>query len=414
MNAAMRLRWFSGSVLVAKGGKILASKGYGMANYELDVPNGPQTKFRLGSDTKQFTAMAIMQLQEQGKLKAEDPIKKFLPDFPNGETITIHHLLTHTSGIPSFTEFPDYVSTMALPSPVEKTVERFKNKPLEFAPGEKYNYSNSGYILLGYLIEKISGKSYEAFLKENIFDPLQMKDSGYDHSTDVLKNRAAGYELSGGEIYNASYIDMTIPHAGGALYSTVEDLYKWDRALYTEKLVKKSALEKIFTPFKNNYAYGWLIGAFKGHKSISHDGGINGFTTNIARYVNDDACVVVLNNFGTAFTGKISQDLAAILFGEKYELPKKKKIAQVDPKVTDDFIGKYQGPMGLLVVTKEGRRLFVEIEGRQKFEVFPESETRFFLEIAEIEISFVKDDKGKVSQLILHYGGQDIPAKKIE
>ncbi len=414
MNAAQKLKWFSGSILLAKGGQVLVSKGYGMADYELDVANTPQTKFRLGSVTKQFTAMAVMELQEKGLLRVEDPVKKFLPDYPNGDKITIRHLLTHTSGIPNFTDFPDYVTTMALPTPAEKIVERFKDKPLEFAPGEKFKYSNSGYILLGYLIEKISGKSYEAFLKENIFDRLNMNDSGYDHNNTVLHNRASGYDLSGGEIRNSQYVDMSIPFAAGALYSTVEDLYKWDRALDTEKLLKKGSLDEMFTPFKNNYAYGWFIGEFNGHKRVSHAGGVNGFSTDIARYVSDDACVIVLNNFGTGFTGKISQALAAILFGEKYELPQEKKVAKVDPKIYDAYIGKYQGPMGILTISKENDRLYAEIGGRQKFELLPESDTKFFLEIADIQISFVRDSQGKVTQLVLHQGGQDMPAKKLD
>jgi len=163
---------FSGSILIAKEGRILLSKGYGMANLEHDVPNAPQTIFRLGSVTKQFTSMAIMQLREKGRLDVDDPIAKYLPTYPNGEEITIHHLLTHTSGIPDFGEFPDLQKTIMIPSPVEKTIQRFKDKPLEFTPGEKFKYSNSGYILLGYIIEKVCGTSYEEFLKENVFQPL--------------------------------------------------------------------------------------------------------------------------------------------------------------------------------------------------------------------------------------------------
>jgi len=194
---------FSGSILIAKEGRILLSKGYGMANLEHDVPNTPQTIFRLGSVTKQFTSMAIMQLQEKQLLNVDDPIAKYLPTYPNGEEITIHHLLTHTSGVPDFTSFPDYEKTMMLPSPVEKTIERFKDKPLEFTPGEKFKYSNSGYILLGYIIEKVSGKSYEEFLKENIFQPLNMMNTGYDHHHTLLKHRASGYSIGGGGLTNA-------------------------------------------------------------------------------------------------------------------------------------------------------------------------------------------------------------------
>ncbi|MFH7028713.1 MAG: serine hydrolase domain-containing protein [Heteroscytonema crispum UTEX LB 1556] len=285
LNAHVKINKFIGSVFIAQKGKILADKGYGMANYELDIPNTPQTIFRLGSITKQFTAMAIVQLQEKGLLNVNDPIIKYIPDYPpeTGKQITIHHLLTHTSGIPNFTGFPDYLETMMLPSPVEKTIARFKDKPLEFQPGEKFNYSNSGYILLGYIVEKVSGKTYETYLHENIFQPIGMKNTGYDHHSTILKNRASGYSLGNDGLINTAYIDMSMPYAAGALYSTVEDLYLWDRALYTEKLVSKTSLNKMFTPFKEDYGYGWFITKAFNHNLVTHNGRINGFSTNIHR-----------------------------------------------------------------------------------------------------------------------------------
>lgn len=331
-NACVKIGKFSGSVLIAKDRNILASKGYRMANYEHDVPNTPQTKFRLGSMTKQFTAAAIMQLQEQGKLNVEDSIDKYIPDYPNGDRITLHHLLTHTSGIPNLTSFPEHRKTIMIPSPVEKTILRFKNKPLEYAPGEQFKYSNSGYLLLGYVIEKVSGKTYEDYLEENIFHPLNMVNSGYDHHSTVLKNRAEGYHLTKDGLINAPYVAMSMPHAGGALYSTVEDLFLWDQALNTEKILKKSSLEKMFTPFKGNYGYGWRIDSIFGHKRIHHFGSIFGFQTHIARYVGDNTLVVFLCNQRPINTKKISEDLAAIVFGKPYKLPKKDKTAGKDEK----------------------------------------------------------------------------------
>jgi CubicO group peptidase (beta-lactamase class C family) len=415
LTAQTKLGAFSGSVLIAQGGKVLLSKGYGMANLELDVPNTPQTKFRLGSVTKQFTAMAIMQLQERGLLDVNDPINKYIPEYPNGEKITIHHLLTHTSGIPNLTDFPDFLETMMLPSPVEKTIERFKNKPLEFEPGEKFSYSNSGYVLLGYLIEKISGKSYEDFLNENIFQPLNMTNSGYDHSNTILKNRASGYSLGTDGLNNAAYIDMSLPLGGGSLYSTVEDLYLWDRALYTERLVGKTTREKIFTPFKEEYAYGWSVSDLYKHKRISHSGGINGFSSNISRYLDDDICIVVLSNYEHSVIGKIAKDLAAIAFGEKYELPQERKVAEIDYRICDAYIGQYQLDTNFVIgITKEENHLFGQGPGQPKFELFPESETKFFLKIIDAQITFIKNDKGKVTEMILHQNGKDHSAKKIE
>jgi CubicO group peptidase (beta-lactamase class C family) len=416
VNAYVKMGRFSGSILIAQNGKVLVSKGYGMANYEHDVPNTPQTKFRLGSITKQFTSMSIMQLQEKGLLNVDDPVIKHIPDYPEtGKKITIHHLLTHTSGIPNFTSFPDYVKTMMLPSPAEKTVGRFMDKPLDFEPGEKYSYSNSGYILIGYVIEKVTGKSYEEYIQENIFKPLNMKNTGYDHHITLLKHRATGYDLTDDGPVNAEYIDMTIPHAAGALYSTVEDLYTWDRALYTEKLVSKNSMEKIFAPFKNDYGYGWGITKLFNRTCTRHGGGINGFRSDIVRFVDDDACVIVLSNIESAPVNRISKDFAAILFGEKYELPEEKKAVKVDPSILETYIGEYEvTPEFHIFITKENGKLYAVAPGHTKAKMYAESETKFFLRIADIAFTFVKNEKGEVTQMILHMNGQSSPAKKIK
>jgi CubicO group peptidase (beta-lactamase class C family) len=202
---------FMGSVLVARGGTVLLDKGYGFANLEWNVPNSATTKFRLGSVTKQFTAASVLLLQERGKLKVDDPVKNYMPDAPPAwDKVTIYNLLTHTSGIPNFTSFPDYASTEAVSTTPEKLVARFRDKPLEFQPGEKWSYSNSGYVLLGFLIEKISGESYEKFVQENIFDPLGMKDSGYDSNSAIIPRRAAGYEPGDGGPKNAGFVHMSL------------------------------------------------------------------------------------------------------------------------------------------------------------------------------------------------------------
>ncbi len=336
INAYEKKGQFSGAIFIAKNGNILVNKGYGMANYELDVPNNPQTKFMIGSITKQFTAMAIMQLSQKGLLDVNDPIANYIPDYPNGEKITIHHLLTNSSGIPNYTELPEAEEKQSLYFSLEKLIEVFKNKPLEFTPGEKYNYSNSGYILLTYIIEKVSGKSYEEYLQENILKPLGMENSGYAHHENVLKNRASGYSMKDETFINADYIDPSCASGAGALFSTVEDLYLWDRALYTEKLISKEYLNKIFTskikiPKENrhydaqedrHYAYGWLMSTLLNHACASHGGVFPGFHSYIERCVDKDLCIIVLSNFDFAPVEKISTDLAAIVFGKPYQLPK--------------------------------------------------------------------------------------------
>jgi CubicO group peptidase (beta-lactamase class C family) len=416
INAHIKVNHFSGSVLIAQKGKTIISKGYGQANYELDVPNTPQTKFRLGSITKQFTAMAIMQLQERGLLNVNDSLSKYIPNYPeHAQQITLHHLLTHTSGIPNLTSFPDYQETMIIPSPLEQTIARFKDKPLEFTPGEKFSYSNSGYILLTYIIEQVSGKPYESYLQTNIFHPLGMINTGYDHHSIILKNRASGYSLEANGLMNAAYIDMSIPAGAGALYSTVEDLYKWDRALYTEKLVSKAALKDTFTPFKDNYGYGWLIAKlFNNRQVVGHDGGINGFSSSLARYIDDDVFIVVLSNNQNAPLSQINQDLAAIVFGEKYEIPQQRTAIKVDPNIYNFYVGKYElKPNFIITITTENGRIFAQATGQPKLEIYPESETKYFATVVDAQITFVSNESQQVTELILHQRGQNITGRKI-
>jgi CubicO group peptidase (beta-lactamase class C family) len=316
LSKLTKARLFSGSVLIARNGKVLVRRGYGEADREKHVGNRAQTQFRLGSLTKQFTAMAIFILQVQGKLNVRDRICTYFSPCPTRwQQITIHHLLTHTSGMPDFTSFPDFKIIMRSPSSPTETIARFKDKPLAFQPGEKFSYSNSGYVVLGAIIEQASGKRYEAFLQENIFVPLQMVDSGYDHNNGDL---AVGYR---NQTDLVDFIDMSIPYASGGLYSTVEDLYRWDQALYTDKLIPKNLRDKMFTPFVPlggfGYGYGWAIGKEGDRPVVSHIGGIKGFSSSIARYPNDKVVIIILGNREDVNSGDIGVQLAKIVFGEK-------------------------------------------------------------------------------------------------
>ena len=416
LNAHRNIRGFMGSVLVARQGQVLLGKGYGFANAEHEVPNTARTKFRLGSITKQFTSMAVAQLAERGKLGFDDSICKFIDNCPDlWKPLTIHHLLTHTSGIWNFTNSPDYTKEWMIPSPPAKTMLKFRDKPLEFEPGSKFSYSNSGYILLALIVEKAAGSSYESFLRKNIFDPVGMNDSGHDTFEAILKYRAAGYTMQGGKLTQAPYHDMSIPIGAGDLYSTVEDLYKWDQALYTDKLVKPETQKKIFTPFKGDYAYGWMVARRGNRNTIAHGGGINGFSTVIQRFPDERATVIVLSNNITTPAGPIGDGLAAILFGESYTTPKPRTESKVDPKLYDSYIGKYQlTPNFALTITRDGDRLMAQATNQPQFEVFPESDTKFFLKVVDAQITFVKEENGKVNQLVLHQNGRDMPAKRAE
>jgi len=406
---------FTGSVLIAKSGKVLLSKGYGMANYSDNIPNTPTTKFKLASVSKQFTAMCIMMLQEKGKLKVEDKLSKFISDYPKGDSITVHHLLTHTSGIPDFTSLPVFDSIMTRPLTLDQEIAYFKKLPLDFSPGAKHQYSNSGYLLLTYIIEKTSGKKYGEFVQENIFAPLGMKNSGLYNNREILKNVALGYGERDGVFLNAEYIDMSIPSGAGALYSTVEDMYLWDRAWYSEKLVKKSTLDKMVVPFKDNYAYGWMVDEFKGHKWIFHTGGIQGFTTVMNRFPDDEMCIVVLKNVDSQMFFPANKTVRAIMFGEKFELPAERKIAAINTNVYKTLVGEYELMPGfIMTVTTEAGKIFAQATGQAKLELYPEAEYKYFSKAVDAQFEFSKDQKGNVASFTLFQGGQKIPAKKIK
>ncbi len=400
---------FMGSVLVVQDGKVLLDKGYGFSNLEWDVPNTPTTKYRVGSVTKQFTAASILLLEERGKLKVEDPVKKYLPDAPAAwDKVTIFHLLTHTSGIPSFTSFPDYLSTEGLPTTPEKLVARFRDKPLEFEPGAQWKYSNSGYVLLGYLIEKISGHSYRAFVQQNIFTPLGMKDSGYDVNSAVLAHRASGYTRGPNGLVNANYVDMTVPFSAGALYSTTEDLLLWEQGLFGGKVLSAASLAKMTTPFKQDYAFGLGVSTKSGHKVIEHSGGIEGFNAHLAYYPDEKLVVAVLANLNGNAADELAAKLAQVAHGEKIVLASERKEIAVAPAVLAQYVGTYElSPAFSIVMTLEDGHLMTQATNQPKFPIFAESETMFFLKVVDAQVEFVKNDKSEVTHLILHQGGRD-------
>ncbi|MCU1256488.1 MAG: beta-lactamase [Candidatus Angelobacter sp.] len=405
---------FMGTVLVAQDGKVLLDKAYGFANLEWEVPNTPTTKFRLGSITKQFTAASILLLEERGKLKVEDPVKKYMPDAPAAwDKITIFHVLTHTSGIPSLTSFPDFASHEAQPMTPEKLVEWFRDKPLEFEPGTKWNYSNSGYILLGYLIEKISGQSYSDFVQQNIFTPLGMKDSGYDSNSSIIAHRAAGYAPGKNGPENAGFVHMSIPFSAGALYSTSEDLLRWEQGLFGGKVLNAASLAKMTAPFKEDYAFGLGVSTKNGHKMIAHNGGIEGFNTALAYYPDDKLVVAVLANLNGGAADNIAAKLAQVVHGEKIVLPTERKEITISAEVLKKYVGTYElTPAFSIVMTLENGQLMTQATNQGKLPLFAESETMFFLKAVDAQVEFVKNEKGEVTDMVLHQNGRDTKGVK--
>jgi CubicO group peptidase (beta-lactamase class C family) len=403
---------FMGSVLVARGSEVLFSKSYGLANLDWQIPNTPSTKFRLASVTKQFTAAAVLLLEQRGKLKVDDPIRKYLPEVSSAwEKVTIFHILTHTSGIPNIGSPTPAVGF----STTGENVLRFLEKRLDFEPGEKWNYSNNGYILLGYLIERISGQSYEKFLEKNIFTPLGMRDSGYDTTSAVIARRATGYTQGPNGPVIAPFIHMSVPHAAGALYSTTEDLLRWEQGLFGGKVLSPESLQKMTTPFKNNYAFGLQVRTVNGRKLIDHTGSINGFNTMLAYYPEDKLTVVALGNLNGPAPAQIVARLGALAHGDTVTLANERKEITLHPEVLSRYVGVYQVSPGTnLVITFDKSQLFGKLTSQQALPIFAESETMFFAKAVDAQIEFSENDsKGRPTQLTLYQGGRTTFAKRL-
>lgn len=401
---------FMGTVLVARDGAVVMSKAYGMANVEWDVPNTPATKFRLGSITKQFTAAAILLLEERGKLKIDDKVKTYLPDAPMAwDRITVFNLLTHTAGVPNFTSMADYNTIKLTSRTADAAVVAFRDRPLDFGPGEKMSYSNSGYLVLGAIIEKVSGQSYEKFVADNIFAPIGMKDSGYDSNTAIIKQRASGYLKMPAGYVNAGYIHMSVPHAAGALYSTTGDLLKWEQALFAGKVVSKASLDRMITPFKNDYALGLTSTLVKGRRVIAHGGGIDGFNTHMSHFPDSKTVVIALSNVNGPAPGALAGQLGAIMHGETVTLTTERKEIALPSATLAKYVGAYElAPEAVLTITLEGDRLMSQLTGQGKLSIFPETETLFFLKVIDAQLEFAADG----SSLVLHQNGRDQKANR--
>ncbi len=413
------------AVIVSQNGQIVYQKGFGYSDVEHSIPITAETNFRIGSITKQFTAAAILKLQENGKLSLDDKLSKFIPDYPRGDEVTIHHLLTHTSGIPSYTSKPDFRKTLTFQIDPLKLIDSLKNDTFVFDPGELHIYSNSGYFLLGYIVEKISGKSLQDYLKETFFDPLDMKDTGIYHRNLKLDHEAAGYSYIHGHVRKAIDWDMSRAGGAGALYSTIIDLNKWNEALFNGKVLKESILKAALTPVVLNdgstvhYGYGLYIDEICGMKLIHHGGDLDGFTSYLMRIPQENFNVAVLANCNPRIPGMEPSALAnyiakVYLFGLMDRVsPKEDKT--IDSKIYDDYVGQYDyGSEGVLIVTKKGDRLFAQLTGQSKCEIFPLSEDKFFWKIVDAQITFVRDEKGNVTHAVHYQGGCITKASKLE
>jgi CubicO group peptidase (beta-lactamase class C family) len=302
---------FTGAVLVSRGERNLFMKAYGFADMEWKVPNTPDGKFRIGSLSKQFTAACVLLLAQARKLDLDAAITTCIPDAPEAwRAVTPHHLLTHTSGIPDFLGFPDYQSRKTLPSSLSETILRFRDRPLEFRPGTEGRYSNSGYVLLAYVVEQISGETFARFLAKNILDPLGLQETGVDTHRAIVPHRVRGYTRFREGLGNADYIDMSIATGGGSLYSTVEDLRRWTLALHGGRFLEPGLYRRMVTPTFHNYGYGLEIRGPEGDRIMSHPGGMEGFASALQFRERGRLVSAVLANLNTNVTGRLANQLA--------------------------------------------------------------------------------------------------------
>jgi CubicO group peptidase (beta-lactamase class C family) len=408
---------FSGAVLVATRGSVLFDRAYGLANREWDIPNTPATRFRIGSVTKQFTAVAILLLEERGKLRLEDPVSAHWPEAPEAwRAITLHHLLTHTSGIPNVTRDPEFMLWKFQPTTVREMVGRFRSRPLEFAPGSRHAYSNSNYLVLGLLVERLSGQSYQEFVREAVLAPLGLNDTGVETSLEILPRRASGYWRREGRMLNAPFSDMSVPHAGGAMYSTTHDLRRWCEAILHDQLLAPESRRKLLTPALDSYALGLRVAQFKGRTVIEHGGNISGFSSHLRHYPEEGLTVVVLSNVtsGDGIPELLVRQLAETALG-----PDSGRLAAaatvVPVAVLENYSGVYDVGGGKTVTFRVADGTLVATpSGQSPVAVKAVSETRFSFENPSLEVEFVRDPAtGRVTHLQMLRDGRTRKAMRI-
>lgn len=417
------------AVLVAQEGKILLKKGYGLANITAAVPITPATRFRVGSLTKQFTAAAILKLQEQGRLKLEDSLAKFRPDWPRGEQITLRHLLNHTSGIHDYTHKPDFRANATQAIPLEDLILSFKNDPADFAPGRKFLYDNSGYVLLKQIIEQVSGQSYEAYLRETFFDRLGMKQTRVYPLQPAAPDDAEGYAFENAAVRPAANWHPSRLAGAGELCSTLGDLLLWNEAVFGGKVLTAESQKIAFTvgavdgddpthPEDTGYGCGWIIDTLRGEREIGHGGEVAGFGSYLLRLPEHRLTVVVLLNcvpqLPSLHQWNLAREIAARAAGLPAIAPPKRDehASAADLAVV---AGRYDmGNEMAMTVTTEGNQVFFEITGRPKAEIFPISDRRFIVAGGAAEATFVRGPDGKVAKAILKQGGARIDAPKIK
>jgi CubicO group peptidase (beta-lactamase class C family) len=416
MKAYQRVHRFNGSLLVAKNGQVLLEKGYGYQSFRAGTLNEANTVYMIASVTKQFTAVVVLKLIANHRMNLSDPLSKYFPAYPNGDHITIYHLLTHTAGIPDYSQDSVFMATHKGLKVSENLIQYNK---ADFAPGTNWKYSNAGYQLLGEIIAKVSGMTYFEAVRHYIFRPLHMTHSGFDFAQLKSKAKATGYWEwpTNGQDQEATVIDSSKSFAAGSIYSTVGDLYKWHRGLQAYHLVPKALMDKAYTPFKNHYGFGWSIDTLFGKRVLSHGGDTWGFNSNIARVTDDDVCVILLNNIeDEGMAGPLTNDLLAVLYHQPYKLPVYHREIQLSEAILKTYTGTYQlTPQISLVVTVDGGQLWARAEPsiQPRLPLYAEKQNMFFTKVDDVVLEFIADGQGHIASLVFTQGDHRIEGKKM-
>jgi len=403
---------FSGTVLVAREGRPVFRKSYGLANREWDAPATEDTRYRIGSMTKQFTAVSILQLAEAGKLALDDPVSRYYPEAPPAwGAVTLRHLLTHTSGIVSHPSFHGPFAAQARQDwTPEQIVALTRDQPLAFTPGARFAYDNTGYDLLGLIVERVSGEPYAAYLRDHVFRPAGLTHTGFDVATEILPHRATGYSLVGDHVENAPYLSMSVLYAAGGLYSTVDDLLTWDLALHGGKVLAPTSLAEMFRDQGFHYGFGEFIDVDQGHRHWGHGGGLLGFASMLDHYPDDGLTVVVLSNLEQANATRIARVLALLYFDPALA---DRPSGSTTPGERAAYVGRYQlAPRLMAEVSQDQGRLFVQIGGQPSIELLREFGRTFFMTTLPFQVTFA--DGGPAGALVLHQGLQDTAARRLE
>jgi len=408
------------AVLVLERGKTVLRKGYGMAELELGVPIAPDMVFRVGSVTKEFTAACILKLVEEGRLSLDDPVSKLLPDFPTGgRRVTVEQLLTHTSGLRSYTDMPSWAGHRREDWTLSELEAFFRGEPFDFEPGTRWHYDNSGYVLLGAILEKVAGKPYADVVAETIFRPLGMKDTRYGSDAPIVPGRVAGYVKGPGGVLNAPFLSMTQPYAAGALVSTVDDLARWHAGLDAGRVVSPGILRRLWTPkvlpdgTDTRYGFGWILWNYRGRRVVEHGGGINGFQTANLRLPDDGIYVAVLSNCGgCADTRGLALRAASRLAGVPLD---ERPAASVAAERLDRLAGTYRDPDGDdWIVARDGDHLTLAA-GPARGEAWAASETEFFFRDRARTLVFTTDAAGHVTGVTIDdFAGPPTLARRVD